>query len=154
MAGSVEFHWIDPRHLGEPVEQAVPRQGMRPFVAEHLDGLWLTKIAIEQDQESLFSPKALAQNGFGVPESSNDHGKGWKAIDPEGMPKLSKTRAIQGSSWWRRVVCFRSRLRPSLRHTTQTLVPRLSHEHWYRNWGGRLPGCAGFGRPANLQWPR
>ena len=34
------------------------------------------------------------------------------------------------------MVCLRSGLRPSLRHTTQTLVPQLSHEHWYRNRGG------------------
>jgi hypothetical protein len=33
------------------------------------------------------------------------------------------------------VVCLRSGLRPSLRHTTPN-VPQLSHEHWYRNWGG------------------
>jgi hypothetical protein len=33
------------------------------------------------------------------------------------------------------VVCLRSGLRPSLRHTTRT-VPQLSHEHWYKNWGG------------------
>jgi integrase len=32
------------------------------------------------------------------------------------------------------VVCLRSGLRPSLRHTTRT-VPQLSHEHWYKNWG-------------------
>ena len=34
-------------------------------------------------------------------------------------------------------------LRPSLRHTTQTLVSQLSHEHWYRNWGvvNRAGGC-------------
>ena len=41
-----------------------------------------------------------------------------------------------GCSRGRRVVCLRSGLRPSLRHTTQTLVPQLSHEHWYRNRGG------------------
>ena len=40
-----------------------------------------------------------------------------------------------GWSRWRRVVCLRSGLRPSLRHTTRT-VPQLSHEHWYKNWGG------------------
>ncbi|MCX7406045.1 MAG: hypothetical protein NT089_09995, partial [Planctomycetia bacterium] len=41
-----------------------------------------------------------------------------------------------GWSRGRRVVCLRSGLRPSLRHTTQSLVPQLSHEHWYRNRGG------------------
>ncbi|MFM9012011.1 MAG: integrase core domain-containing protein [Planctomycetota bacterium] len=43
-----------------------------------------------------------------------------------------------GASWRRRVVCLRSGLRPSLRHTTRT-VPQLSHEHWYKNWGGVTP---------------
>ena len=33
------------------------------------------------------------------------------------------------------MVCLRSGLRPSLRHTTRT-VPQFSHEHWYRNWEG------------------
>jgi hypothetical protein len=33
------------------------------------------------------------------------------------------------------MVCLRSGLRPSLRHTTRT-VPQLSHEHWYRNREG------------------
>ena len=68
-------------------------------MAEHLDGLWLTKIAIEQDQESLFSPKALAQNGFGVPESLNDHGKGWRASIPKARQncrKLVPFRAVHG----------------------------------------------------------
>ncbi len=41
-----------------------------------------------------------------------------------------------GWSRGRRVECLRSALRLSIRHTTQTLVPQLSHEHWYRNWGG------------------
>jgi hypothetical protein len=36
-------------------------------------------------------------------------------------------------------VCLWSGLRPSLRHTTRT-VPQLSHEHWYKNWGGVSPG--------------
>jgi hypothetical protein len=30
---------------------------------------------------------------------------------------------------------LRSGLRPSHRHTTR-IVPQLSHEHWYNNWGG------------------
>ncbi len=49
-----------------------------------------------------------------------------------------------GRSRRRRVVCLRSGLRPSLRHTTRT-VPQLSHEHWYKNWGGVTGGNnAGF----------
>ncbi len=42
--------------------------------------------------------------------------------------------------WSRRrgVVCQRSGLRSFLRHTTRT-VPILSHERWYRNWGGVMP---------------
>jgi DNA-binding transcriptional MocR family regulator len=49
----------------------------------------------------------------------------------------------------RRVVCLRSGLRPSLRHTTRA-VPQLSHEPWYEIREGvssamrknmRLPAC-------------
>ena len=45
---------------------------MRPFVAEHLDGLRLTKIAVELDHEPLIPPKALAQDRFGEPGGPND----------------------------------------------------------------------------------
>jgi hypothetical protein len=34
-------------------------------VADHLDGLRLTKITVELDYEPLFPPKALAQDRFG-----------------------------------------------------------------------------------------
>jgi hypothetical protein len=37
------------------------------------------------------------------------------------------------------VVCLRSGLRPSLRHTTRTVL-QLSHEHWHKNWGGVTSG--------------
>ena len=36
---------------------------MHPFVAEHLDGLRLTKIVVELDHEPRIPPKALAQEG-------------------------------------------------------------------------------------------
>ena len=42
------------------------------------------------------------------------------------------------------MVCLRSGLRPSLRHTTQTFVPQLSHEHWYRNRGGVITVDFGY----------
>ena len=53
---------------------------MRPFVAEHLDGLRLTKIAVEHDHEPLIPPKALAQYRFRQPGSPNDNGEGWRAF--------------------------------------------------------------------------
>ena len=53
---------------------------MRPFVAEHLDGPRVAKIAVEWDREPLIPPKALAQTGFGEPGGPNDHGEGWRAF--------------------------------------------------------------------------
>ena len=85
MAGPVELHGIESTHLGKPVEREVPGQCVRPFVAEHLDGLRLTKIAVELDHEPLIPPKALAQDRFGEPGGLNDDREGWKAF-------LSKTR--------------------------------------------------------------
>jgi hypothetical protein len=40
-----------------------------------------------------------------------------------------------GRSRRRRLVCLRSGLRPSLRHTKR-IGPQPSHEHWYRDRGG------------------
>jgi hypothetical protein len=51
---------------------------VRPFVAEHLDGLRLTKVAVELDNESLIPPEALAYDRFREPGSS--HGEGWRAF--------------------------------------------------------------------------
>ena len=70
---------------------------MRPFVAEHLDGLRLTKIAVELDHEPLIPPKALAQDRFREPGSSNDHGKGWRTSIPKARQnrlKLAPARAV------------------------------------------------------------
>ncbi len=53
MARAVKLHGIESTHLRKPVEREVPSQRMRPFVAEHLDGLRLTKIAVELDHEPL-----------------------------------------------------------------------------------------------------
>jgi len=50
---AVELHGIESTYLGKPVEREVPGQCVRPFVAEHLDGLRLTKIAVELDHEPL-----------------------------------------------------------------------------------------------------
>ena len=154
MAGSVEFHWINPRHLGEPVEQAVPRQGMRPFVAEHLDGLRFTKIAIEQDQESLFSPKSLAQNGFGVPESSNDHGKGWRASIPkacQNCPKIVPFRAVHGGDAW----CVSGQgCAPPSDTPRRLLFPNSLMSTGTETGGAGCPVAqASAGLPI-LQWPR
>ena len=97
MAGPVEHRRIDPRHFREPVERKVPGQCVRPFVAEHLDGLRLTKIAVELDHEPLIPPKALAQDRFREPGSSNDHGKGWRTSIPKARQnrlKLAPARAV------------------------------------------------------------
>jgi hypothetical protein len=59
---------------------------VRPFVAEHLDGLRLTKIAVEHDHEPLIPPKALAQDRFRQARSPNDNGEGWRAF-PAKPPK-------------------------------------------------------------------
>ena len=47
---------------------------------------------------------------------------------------------------------LRSGLRPSLRHTTRT-VPQLSHERWYRNWGGVTDGYGVAARERSPSWP-
>ena len=80
MARAVKRRRIDPRHLGEPVERKVPGQRVRPFVAEHLDGLRLAEIAVELDYEPLIPPKALAQDRFRQPGSPNDDREGWRAF--------------------------------------------------------------------------
>ena len=56
---------------------------MRPLVAEHLDGLRLVHLVVEEDHEPLIPPKALAQDRFGEPGSPNDDGKGWRAFPPK-----------------------------------------------------------------------
>jgi hypothetical protein len=53
-----------------------------------------------------------------------------------GFCRFVRLGAIRCGRQLRRVVCLRSGLRPSLRHTTLILVRQLSHNHWYRNWGG------------------
>ncbi len=97
MARPVEHHRIEPSHLREPVEREVPGQRVRPFVAEHLDGLRLTKIAVELDHEPLFPAKALARDGFGEPGSPNDDGQGWRAFPSKARQnrlKLAPARAV------------------------------------------------------------
>ena len=70
---------------------------MRPFVAEHLDGLRLTKIAVELDYEPLIPPNALAQDGFGEPGSPNDDGESWRTFPSKARQnrlKLSPAKAV------------------------------------------------------------
>ena len=101
MAGPVEHHGIEPTHLGKPVEREVPGQCVRPFVAEHLDGLRLTKIAVELDYEPLLSPNALAQDDFGEPGSPNDDGEGWRAFPSKALQnrlKLAPARTVHEPS--------------------------------------------------------
>ncbi len=70
---------------------------MRPFVAEHLDGLRLTKIAVEHDHEPLIPPKALAQYRFRQPGGPNDNGEGWRALPakpPQDRLKFAPAGAV------------------------------------------------------------
>ena len=97
MAGPVEHRRIESTHLGKPVEREVPGQCVRPFVAEHLDGLRLTKIAVELDYEPLIPPKALAQDRFGQPGGPNDDREGWRAFPSktrQNRLKLAPARAV------------------------------------------------------------
>ena len=80
MAGPVELHGIESTHPGKPVEREVPGQCVRPFVAEHLDGLRLAQVPVELDHEPFFPPKALAQDRFGQPGGPDDNGEGWRAF--------------------------------------------------------------------------
>jgi hypothetical protein len=90
MAGPVELRRVDAGRPSQPVERVVPCQRVRPFMAEHLDGLRLTQVSVEMDHEPLFPPKALAQNGFGEPGGPNDDGEGWRALPPKSRQSLRK----------------------------------------------------------------
>jgi len=63
---------------------------MRPFVAEHLDGLRLAKIAVELDHKPLLPAKALAQDRFGQPGCPNDDREGWRALASKSRKSLRK----------------------------------------------------------------
>ncbi len=76
MAGPLELRGVDSRSPREPVEREGPGKRMRPFIAKHRDGLGLLQFAVAQNHESLSSPKALAQDGFGEPGRQNDEGEG------------------------------------------------------------------------------
>ncbi len=97
MASPVELHGVDIGSPRQPVERVVPGQRIRPFVAEHLDGLWRTQFPIEVDHEPLFPPKALAQNSFGEPRGPDDDGEGWRALaskNRQSLRKLSPAGAV------------------------------------------------------------
>jgi hypothetical protein len=83
MAGALELHGVGIGRIDEPVDGKVPCQRVRPFVAEHLDGLWLAHLVVEKDHKPLFPPKALAQEVFGKPGSPNNDGKGCRAFPPK-----------------------------------------------------------------------
>ena len=80
MAGPVELRGVEPRHLREPVEGEVPGQGVRPLVAEHLDGLRFTQVAVELDHEPFFPPNALSQDSVRQPGGPNDDGENRRAF--------------------------------------------------------------------------
>jgi hypothetical protein len=90
MAGAIELRGVDAGRASQPVERVVSGQRVRPFAAEHLDGLRLTQVPVEMDHEPLFPPKALAQNGFGEPGGPNDDGEGWRALASKSRQSLRK----------------------------------------------------------------
>jgi len=97
MAGPLEGHGVGIGRLGQPIEREVPGQRVCPFVAEHLDGLRLVHLVVEEDHEPLIPPKALAQDRFGEPGSPNDDGKGWRAFLPKARQnrlKFAPARAV------------------------------------------------------------
>ncbi len=97
MAGPLKLHGVGVGRVDEPVDGEVPGQRVRPFVAEHLDGLRLAHRIIQENDEPLFPPKALAQDRFGEPGSPNDDGEGWRAFSPKARQnrlKFSPTRAV------------------------------------------------------------
>jgi len=97
MAGPLELNWIGVWRIDEAVDGEVPGQRVRPFVAEHLDGLRLTKIAVEHDHEPLIPTKALAQYRFRQPGSPNDNGEGWRAFPakpPQNRLKFAPAGAV------------------------------------------------------------
>lgn len=87
--------------VDEPVDGEVPGKRVRPFVAEHLDGLRFPHVLVEEDHEPLFPPKALAQNSCGEPGSPNDDGEGWRAFPSKACQnrlKFLPTRAVRKST--------------------------------------------------------
>jgi len=62
MAGSLELHGVEAGRLGEPVERVVPRQRMRPLVAEGIGRLRLAHVLVEPDDEPLPPPNALPED--------------------------------------------------------------------------------------------
>ena len=80
MAHPLESDGVCIGGVDEPIDSEVPGQCVRPFVAEHLDGLRLPYLVVEKDHEPFIPAKALAQNGFGEPGSPNDDGEGWRAF--------------------------------------------------------------------------
>ena len=66
MAGPVELHGIEPRRLGKPVEREVPGQCVRPFVAEHLDGLRIAFITESAPIRNFGKDCAIAPISGGV----------------------------------------------------------------------------------------
>ncbi len=49
MAGPLELHGVGVGRTDKPVDGEVPGQSVRPFVAEHLDGLRLAHRIIEEN---------------------------------------------------------------------------------------------------------
>ena len=67
MAAPLKRYGVGIGRVDEPTDGEVPSQRVRPLVTEHLDGLRLLHLAVEQHHDPFFWPKALAQDGFGEP---------------------------------------------------------------------------------------
>jgi hypothetical protein len=85
VARAVKLSWVDAGRASQPVERVVSGQCVRPFVAEHLDGLRLAQVPVEVDHEPSFPPKALAQNSFGEPRGPNDDGTEGQLVGARGQ---------------------------------------------------------------------
>ena len=94
MTGAIELRGVDAGRASQPVERVVPCQRVRAFMAEHLDGLWLTQVPVEIDHEPLFPPKALAQDRFGQPGGPNDDEEGWRASPPKSRQSGLEGRVV------------------------------------------------------------
>jgi hypothetical protein len=71
---------------------------MRPLMAEHLDGLRLAHLVVEEDHEPLIASKALPEDHVGEPCRPDHHRHGGRALVPEATQhraELGPRRALE-----------------------------------------------------------
>lgn len=68
--------------MGELVERVVPPQGVRPLVAEDLDGLILPNLIVQAHHELMLLPDAFPEQVVGEPRRPNHDGHGGRAQAP------------------------------------------------------------------------